>query len=119
MRFVMDTNAVLYLLGDRLEGPLPCGSYFISVITELELLAYPGISPEEEQNIKAFLQDIEIVNLVEPIKVHAADLRRRLRLRLPDAIIAATALYLDAVLLTNDQRILKVAEIKAQSLNLR
>lgn len=38
---VLDTNAVLYLLGGRLAEPLPEGRYFASVMTEMELLSYP------------------------------------------------------------------------------
>ncbi len=43
-RFVLDTNTVLYLLGGRLVRPLPDGTYFLSVMSELELLAYPELS---------------------------------------------------------------------------
>lgn len=43
-RFVLDTNIVLYLLGGRLAHPLPDGTYFLSVMSELELLAYPDLS---------------------------------------------------------------------------
>lgn len=42
----LDTNVVLYFLGGRLVNPLPSGQYFISVITEIELLSYPSISLE-------------------------------------------------------------------------
>ena len=41
-RFVLDTNVILYFLGGRLVDPFPAGAYAISVISELELLAYPG-----------------------------------------------------------------------------
>jgi predicted nucleic acid-binding protein len=43
-RFVLDTNTVLYLLGGRLAHPLLDGTYFLSVISDLELLAYPELS---------------------------------------------------------------------------
>lgn len=43
---LIDTNVVLYFLGGRLVNPLPSGQYFISVITEIELLSYPSISLE-------------------------------------------------------------------------
>ena len=45
---VLDTNVVLYHLGDRLAEPLPHGAICVSVITEMELLSYPSLSPEEE-----------------------------------------------------------------------
>jgi Predicted nucleic acid-binding protein, contains PIN domain len=99
-RFVLDTNAVLYLLGGCLAQPLPAGDYFISVISELELLAYPNITEEEEKRIKAFLEDITVIEFPAPVKEQAIELRKRLGLKLPDAIIAATALSLNATLLT-------------------
>jgi predicted nucleic acid-binding protein len=115
-RFVLDTNAVLYLLGGRLAQPLPVGDYFISVISELELLAYPNITEEEEKRIKSFLEDITVIEFPAPVKEQAIDLRKRLGLKLPDAIIAATALSLSATLLTNDQRLLALTEIPTQGL---
>ncbi|PHM10709.1 PIN domain nuclease, partial [Nostoc sp. 'Peltigera malacea cyanobiont' DB3992] len=42
---LLDTNVVLYFLGGRLVNPLPSGEYFISVITEIELLSDPSLSP--------------------------------------------------------------------------
>jgi predicted nucleic acid-binding protein len=115
-RFVLDTNAVLYLLGGRLAQPLPAGDYFISVISELELLAYPNITEDEEKRIKALLEDVTIIEFPATVKKQAIDLRKRLGLKLPDAIIAATALSLSATLLTNDQRLLALTEIPTQDL---
>jgi predicted nucleic acid-binding protein len=113
-RFVLDTNIILYLLGGRLAEPLPAGSYTISVISELELLAYPGLVLSEEQRIRAFLADIAVMELTQAIKDRAVDLRKRHSLKLPDAIVAATALILDATLLTNDQRLLSLPEVPTQ-----
>jgi hypothetical protein len=39
LKRVLDTNAILYLLGGKLAHPLPTGQYFISVISEMELLS--------------------------------------------------------------------------------
>ncbi len=41
LKRVLDTNAILYLLGGKLAGTLPVGEYFISLISEMELLSYP------------------------------------------------------------------------------
>jgi predicted nucleic acid-binding protein len=118
-RFVLDTNAVLYLLGGRLAQPLPDGSYCLSVISELELLAYPALTLSEEAHIKAFLQDITIVELNSIVKSHAIDLRKPYRLKLPDACIVATALAFNATLLTNDQQLLTLAAAPTQILALK
>jgi predicted nucleic acid-binding protein len=42
MSGLLDTNVALYLLGGRLAKPMPAGNYAISVITEMELLAWPS-----------------------------------------------------------------------------
>ena len=118
-RFLLDTNAVLYLLGGRTAQALPDGSYFLSVISELELLAYPALTPREDAQINAFLQDITIVELNNAVKSHAIELRKHHGLKLPDAIIAATAITLQATVLTNDQRLLSLATITTQRLALK
>ncbi|MBS0182184.1 MAG: type II toxin-antitoxin system VapC family toxin [Nitrospira sp.] len=119
VRFVLDTNVILYLLGGRLAEPLPAGLYAISVISELELLAYPGLVPSEEQRVRAFLNDVTVTELTQAIKNHAVDLRKRYSLKLPDAIVAATALALDATLLTNDQRLLALTEVPTRMLPIK
>jgi len=119
VRFVLDTNIILYFLGGRLAEPLPAGPHTISVISELELLAYPGLVPSEEQRVRAFLTDIVVMELTQTIKSHAVDLRKRYGLKLPDAIVAATALALDATLLINDQRLLALTEMPTQMLPLK
>lgn len=118
-RFVLDTNIILYFLGGRLAEPLPAGTYTISVISELELLAYPGLVSSEEQRVRAFLADIAVTDLTQPIKHHAVDLRKRYGLKLPDAIVAATALALKATLLTNDQRLLTLTDVETQTLRIK
>jgi predicted nucleic acid-binding protein len=49
---LLDTNVALYLLGGRLAETLPPGDYGISVITEMELLAYPTLTVEEENHVR-------------------------------------------------------------------
>jgi len=46
-------------------------------------------------------------------------LRREQRLKLPDALIAATALTRDAVLLTNDRQLVNLPGLQCQTLKLR
>jgi predicted nucleic acid-binding protein len=55
---VLDTNIALYHLGNLLVQPLPSGGYFISVITEMELLSYPGLTEVEAKRIKGFLSEL-------------------------------------------------------------
>jgi hypothetical protein len=118
-RFVLDTNIILYFLGGRLADPFPVGDYAISVISELELLAYPGLVSSEEQRIRDFLVDVPITDLTQSVKHHAVNLRKRFGLKLPDAIVAATALALEATLLTNDQRLLALSDVSTQAIRVK
>jgi predicted nucleic acid-binding protein len=118
-RFVLDTNIILYFLGGRLVDSFPAGAYAISVISELELLAYPGLVSSEEQRIRDFLADVPITDLTQSVKHHAVNLRKRFGMKLPDAIVAATALALEATLLTNDQRLLALSDVPTQTLRVK
>lgn len=115
--FVLDTNVVLYLLGNRLATSLPSGQFLVSIITEIELLSYPNLGLNEEQQIRNFLAEITIVSIEMMIKEQAIALRKQHRLRLPDAIIVATAIALDATLLTNDAGLLNLSEVCAKSVS--
>ncbi len=115
---MLDTNVVLYFLGGRLVAPLPAGKYFVSVITEIESLSYSPISASEEAQIRNFMANITVVAIEVKIKELTIALRKKYRLRLPDAIIAATAQSLNAILLTNDSTLAKLAEITTQSVQI-
>lgn len=115
---LLDTNVVLYFLGGRLTNSLPLGQYFVSVISEIELLSYPSLSPDEEVQIRNFLTKITVVRIESKIKELAIALRKQYRLRLPDAIIAATAQSLNATLFTNDVRLANLTEINTQSVQI-
>jgi predicted nucleic acid-binding protein len=113
--YLLDTNVALYLLKGRLVNPLPPGQYSVSLITEMELLSYPDLTPSEEASIHQFLSQVEICMLTSDVKETAIELRKNHRLKLPDAIIAATAKALGAVLVTNDSKLLSVSEFQTQS----
>lgn len=105
---VLDTNVVLYLLSGRLADNLPVGPHFVSVITELELLSYPELTSVEEGGIRDLLDHVNVVSLTTSVKALAIEVRRNHRVRLPDAIVVATALSLGATLCTNDKDIPKI-----------
>ena len=115
---VLDTNVALYYLGGRLINPLPAGQYFVSVITEIELLSYPNLSSEEEVLIRDFLTNFTVVALDSNIKELAIALRKTYRLKLPDAVVAATAKFLNAMLLTNDLKLTNLNEINTESVQI-
>lgn len=62
MTGLLDTNVALYLLGGRLAAPLPAGDYGISVITEMELLAWPSLTPGKSNESASFFSSLRFVS---------------------------------------------------------
>jgi predicted nucleic acid-binding protein len=110
---VLDTNIVVSLLGGHLAQPLAAGAYAVSVITEMELLSYPTLQPAEEAAVRQFLANVSVVEMGPPVRTLAVGLRRAHKLKLPDAVVAATALHIGCDLLTNDERLAKTPGIRA------
>jgi hypothetical protein len=108
MTGLLDTNVALYLLGGRLAESVPPGSYGVSVITEMELLAWPSLTMEEEQKVRDLLGALIICELTPPIRARAVQLRKQERLKLPDAVVCATAMEFGVELWTNDANLAKV-----------
>jgi len=103
-KLFLDTNIVLYLLsGDQTIAEFLNGKQlYISVITELELLAYKGITSNEESIIKDFVKQCKIITINNTIKQETIKVRKKYNTKLPDSIIIATAIYLDLPLITAD-----------------
>ena len=80
---------------------------FISVIVKLELLKNPDILPEEEHIINEFLQLVPVIPINTAIENETIKLSRLSKLKLPDAIIRATAIVYDAEIVTRDPHFLK------------
>ncbi|MCI5122507.1 MAG: PIN domain-containing protein [Candidatus Electrothrix sp. AUS4] len=80
----------------------------VSTVTRMELLSFPTITPEEEQAVNEFLDCVTVIPLDDRIEDIVVHLRRAARNRLPDAIIAATAIRLDATLVTHDADLAKI-----------
>jgi len=112
-KLFLDTNIILYLLsGDEtLAELLNQKQLYISVITELELLAYKGITANEESVIKEFVSQCKVININNNIKLETIRVRKTYKTKLPDSIIIATALYLDLPLVTSDVAFKKVEEL--------
>ena len=115
MTGLLDTNVALYLLGGRLATPLPAGNYGVSVITEMELLAWPTLTDEEEKKVREFPARVTVCELTPAIRARAVILRRVERIKLPDAIVCATAMEHGAELWTNDTRLAKLQGLVCRS----
>lgn len=119
MKWLLDTNIVLYHLGGRLAEPIPAGEHAVSVITELELLSWDQLDAASEAAIRAFLDAVERIDLTEVVRATAIQLRRKSGLKLPDAIVAASAIASGATLLSADERLLRTPGLASATLKLK
>lgn len=103
--YVLDTNIIsFYLKGDR--NLLPYFNYttlHISFITELELKCIPSLTNRDFDKLNDFLSTCIITDINNAIKEKSIIFKRDNKLKLPDAIIAATASYLGYELITSDK----------------
>ena len=77
-------------------------SIYISIITYVEVLGFRFENEEDKSAIQNLLSMIEIVKLGKSIADIAVDIRTFSKMKLPDALILATAKYLEADLITSD-----------------
>lgn len=117
-RFLIDTNILLYLTGGKLNiSVLPDGEFYLSFITELEALSYPSLTTAEENQLKQFLSEIPVIDITKEIKTQTIAFRKKYHLKLPDAIISATAFQIGATLITNDKSLQPLKEIKIEAIS--
>lgn len=110
IEYLLDTNVVIGLL--KGDGPaialaeqagLSLDKAAVSQISRMELLGYPKLTDEEDRGIRTFLAACRVFLLDERIEAEAIRLRRSGAFKLPDAIVAATAITASLRLLTLDQ----------------
>ncbi len=109
---LLDTNIVLYILsGDNiLSTSLYNRKLYLSFISQLELLGFKGITSQEQEEIKKFLNDCIIVDINQTIKESVIKLKQAYKIKLPDSIILGTSLYLGIPLMTSDNDFIKIEE---------
>lgn len=122
--YTLDTNAIIYYLNDdpdavaTLRGVFAQDSpIYVSTVTELELFAYPNLSRDEESLIESLLATISIIPLDSNVARLAALVRRHYRVKVPDSIIAATAMFTGSALLSRNTRdFRKIANLTVQKI---
>lgn len=112
---LVDTNTLIYYfngnqkVSDAIEGEI----LYISAITEIELLSFSKLDEVSDQGIRLFLNDenCKLIELISAIKERTIKIRRKHRIKLPDAIVAATAIFLGIPLLTFDAGFAKIDDL--------
>jgi predicted nucleic acid-binding protein len=111
---LLDTNIIIaYLRGDAsiisFLAEHPYAALHISVITRMELLSFHGITLEEESCIRDMLASLHVVLCSDAIEQIAIRFRRATRAKLPDALVAASAIAAKATLVTCDAVLVRMA----------
>jgi predicted nucleic acid-binding protein len=111
-RCLFDTNAVVSLLrghGELLALTRQARWVGISIVTEIEFRAFPDLAPEDARLFAEFAERISVVDLAHhdaALLDRVIALRQNQRLRLPDAVVVASALAHGAALVTADRQLL-------------
>jgi len=103
---VFDTNILIDYLVGREEARQECDRYprrAVSIVTWMEL-QIGSRTPDEADVIDLFLREFRVIEITRQIARRAVEIRRRTRVRLPDAIIWATAQSESAVLVTRNTK---------------
>jgi toxin FitB len=107
----MDTNAGIDLLDGRLpikaaiwlDNHVLSENIAISVINKIELMGF-NMSTQSYTKVQALVNTVDILNLTDTIVNETIALRKINKIKLPDAIIAATALVHNLTLISRNKK---------------
>jgi len=100
---IFDTNVLIYLSKNLLDPEKVLKNEIaISVITKIEALGFTFKNNDEHELLLAICNDLKVISLSDIIAEETINLRKNFRIKLPDAIIYATALVEKHPLLTNN-----------------
>jgi len=111
VKALFDTNILIDFLNGVDEARIEMDLYqdkAISIITWMEVMV--GATEQVQSATRAFLDGFEIVGLDSPIADQAVTLRRQHRIKLPDAIIWASAQETGSLLVTRNSKDFPVAD---------
>ncbi len=111
MKAVFDTNILIDYLNGFEQARKEISSYpvqLISPITWMEVMV--GVKTDDENMVRSFLTRFTLVPVNENVAEKAVILRRDNRIRLPDAIIWATAQVENALLVSRNTKDFPVEE---------
>ncbi|MEO6686660.1 MAG: type II toxin-antitoxin system VapC family toxin [Dyadobacter sp.] len=112
MTYLWDTNIAIYFLQQQfppeveivVDNLVKREKPVISAITEIELLCWKTSNEEDLRILQNFINETIVIELEKDIKLITADIRKNYRIKLPDAIIAASAIVYQLSLITHNYK---------------
>lgn len=110
IKYLLDTNILIGLIKGNEAAIQQLNDVNLqdcaySSVTRMELLGFPDITQHEIKVISALLDRMTYTGINHSIEDQTITLKQQHRLKLPDAIIAATAIEHKIGLLTLDKRL--------------
>ena len=110
--YLWDTNTAIYYLQqlfskeaeDFMDGILKESVPAISAISEIELLCWKAATNKDLVILKSFIADSVVFELDQYIKDKTVEFRKTYAIKLPDAIIAASAFTNDLTLISRNTK---------------
>lgn len=118
--YLLDTNILIYYFNDTIPedntfiDEIFEESFIVSVITKVEFLSWSGFLTDQDSFSKAkqFIENAYILNLTNEIVDTTIQIRQKHKIKIADAIISATALENDLILVTRNIKDFKKTNVE-------
>lgn len=105
-------NATLSERGMLLLSSLDKDHSYISTINRIELLGWASQDAVYDEKLKEVLEEVNELLIDESVILKTIEIRKKYKIKLPDAIIAATVMVYELILLSdNDSDFGKIANL--------
>jgi predicted nucleic acid-binding protein len=110
MRWLLDTNILIDAFAGRSDAVRTIDEaraqnvewIGYSAVTRLEILGFSGLSAADERGLKDLLAEFQEAAITSAVVEQAIEIRKATRIKIPDALIAATAIVREAELVTRN-----------------
>lgn len=108
-QYLKDSNAAIEFLGgmlpsaasNRLQDIIDLNTHHLSVINQIELLGF-NAPAAEMQTLDEFVTSSNVLPLSDAVVQKTIELRKMHKIKLPDAVIASTAIVHDLTIITRN-----------------
>jgi len=113
IKHLVDTNFLIHTdQRNPVVEPFLNENIAISFISEMELLGVFSISKSKKASMQRIINECYVLEMNQSIKIVAIDLKQKHKLKLPDAIIAATAIHYNLMFIISDADFKSIKELE-------